>query len=297
MTIDTTLNPPRGRQVLLARSKGRTRTATAARVNTAAGHVVMVVLAIFCLFPLYWMVVTSLRPANAIFDTVPWPSSASLANYDYALKAIPIVEMLGNTLFVATIVTVAQLFTGLLAAYAFARWRFRFDKLIYTLIALTWLVPFQVVMIPNYLLVSNLGLLDNLAALILPHFAAALAILLLTQAMRSFPREVLEAARMDGAKSWRILWEIIMPNLRGTIASLAILIFISTWNEYFWPLLLSRTPENSVIQIGIQMFMTSEGTQWGPLMAASTMASLPILVLYVVLQRQVIQSFTKSGIR
>ncbi len=265
--------------------------------NTAAGHLVMVVLAIFCLFPVYWMIVSSLRPANAIFEITLWPSAASLDNYAYALKAIPILRMLLNTLVVAATVTVVQLFTGLLAAYAFARWRFPGDKLIYTLIALTWLVPFQVVMIPNYLLVANLGLLDNLLALILPHFAAALAILLLAQAMRSFPREVLEAARMDGARSWRILWEIVTPNLRGTIASLAILIFISTWNEYFWPLLLSRSPQNSVVQIGIQMFMSSEGTQWGPLMAASTMASLPILVLYVVLQRQVIQSFMKSGIR
>ena len=102
---------------------------------------------------------------------------------------------------------------------------------------------------------------------------------------------------MDGAGSWRTLWEVITPNLRGTIASLAILIFISTWNEYFWPLLLSRTPENSVIQIGIQMFMTSEGTLWGPLMAAATMASLPIFLLYIVLQRQVVSSFMKSGIR
>ncbi|WP_244622673.1 carbohydrate ABC transporter permease [Microvirga brassicacearum] len=257
----------------------------------------MAVLAIFCLFPVYWMIVTSLRPANEVFDTSLWPTAASLDNYVYALNAIPIIEMLGNTLLVSAVVTVVQLFTGLLAAYAFARWRFPFDKLTYTLIALTWLVPFQVVMIPNYLLVADLGLLDSLAALILPHFAAALAILMLAQAMRSFPREVLEAARMDGAKSWRILWEVIAPNLRGTIASLTILIFISTWNEYFWPLLLSRTPENSVIQIGIQMFMTSEGTQWGPLMAASTMASLPILLLYVGLQRQVIQSFMKSGIR
>uniref|UniRef100_UPI0038F5F50C ABC transporter permease subunit n=1 Tax=Streptomyces turgidiscabies TaxID=85558 RepID=UPI0038F5F50C len=90
------------------------------------------------------------------------------------------------------------------------------DKVVYTLVALTWLVPFQVVMIPDYLLVSNLGLLDSLSALILPHLAGALAILMLAQAMRSFPREVIEAARMDGARSWRILWEVIMPNLRGT---------------------------------------------------------------------------------
>jgi sn-glycerol 3-phosphate transport system permease protein len=205
--------------------------------------------------------------------------------------------MLINTLVVSASVTVIQLFVGLLAAYAFARWRFRFSSIVYSLIALTWLVPFQVVMIPNYLLVANLGLIDNIVALVLPHFASALCIMLLTQSMRAFPREVLEAAQMDGARSWRVLWEVVTPNLTGTIASLAILIFISTWNEYFWPLLLSRTAENSVVQIGIQMFITSEGTAWGPLMAASTMASLPVLIFYVVLQRQVIQSFMKSGLR
>ena len=291
MTIDAAIALP----VRAARPRRLARRAEGA--NAAIGHLTMVVLSIFCLFPVYWMIVSSFRPANAIFETSLWPSAPSLENYVYAIDAIPIWSMLGNTLLVSVVVTLAQLFTGLLAAYAFARWRFRFDKIIYTLIALTWLVPFQVVMIPNYLLVANLGLLDSLAALILPHFAGALAILVLAQAMRSFPAEVIEAARMDGARSWRILWEVMTPNLRGTIASLAILIFISTWNEYFWPLLLSRTPENSVIQIGIQMFMTSEGTAWGPLMAASTLASLPVLAIYVVLQQQVIQSFMKSGIR
>jgi len=294
MTIDSAVSAPLHS---MPAASPRARAKGEGRATTAIAHLVMVILSIFCLFPVYWMVVSSLRPPNEIYDTSLWPTGASLDNYAYALKAIPIVRMLGNTLVVSTVVTIAQLITGLLAAYAFARWRFRGDKFVYTLVALTWLVPFQVVMIPDYLLVSNLGLLDSLSALILPHLAGALAILMLAQAMRSFPREVIEAARMDGARSWRILWEMIMPNLRGTIASLAILVFISTWNEYFWPLLLSRSPENSVIQIGIQMFMTSEGTAWGPLMAASTMASLPILFIYIVLQRQVVQSFMKSGIR
>jgi multiple sugar transport system permease protein/sn-glycerol 3-phosphate transport system permease protein len=266
-------------------------------LNSAAGHLLMVILSIFCLFPVYWMLASSFRPANGMFETSLWPTGASLDNYTHAINAIPIGRMLVNTMVFASVSTVIQLVTGILAAYAFARWRFRFDKLVYTAVALTWLVPFQVVMIPNYLLIAKMGLLDSVVALILPNFASALAILLLAQAMRGFPREVVEAARMDGARNWRILWEIMVPNLRGTIASLAILIFISTWNEYFWPLLLSRTAENSVIQIGIQMFMTDEGNQWGPLMAASTLASLPVLLIYLVLQRQVVQSFMKSGIR
>jgi sn-glycerol 3-phosphate transport system permease protein len=261
------------------------------------GHIVMAILSIFCLFPVYWMIVTSLRPANEMFAASLWPTGASLDNYAYALNAIPIARMLWNTFLVSTAVTAIQLLTGLLAAYAFACWRFALDRLAFGLIALTWLMPFQVVMVPNYLLVARLGLLDSLTALILPHVASALAIMLLSQSMRAFPKEIIMAARMDGARNWRVLWEIIAPNMRGTLASLAILIFISSWNEYFWPLLLSRTPENSVIQIGIQMFMTSEGNLWGPLMAASTLASLPILVIYVVLQRQVTQAFLKSGVR
>lgn len=266
-------------------------------LDTAAGHVLMVLLSIFCLFPVYWMLASSFRPANAMFETSLWPTTMSLANYTEAIDAIPIGRMLVNTLAFSAFSTIFQLLTGILAAFAFSRWKFPFDKLVYTAVALTWLVPFQVVMIPNYLLVAQMGLLDNVLALILPNLTSALAILLLTQAMRGFPQEVVEAARMDGARNWRILWEVLVPNLRGTIASLAILIFISTWNEYFWPLLLSRTAENSVVQIGIQMFMTAEGNQWGPLMAASTLASLPVLLIYIVLQRQVVQSFMKSGIR
>lgn len=291
MTTDVLPRPQLARPLTLRRISDRSG------LNTAAGHVLMVLLSIFCLFPVYWMLVSSFRPANAMFETSLWPTTASLDNYIDAIDSIPIARMLVNTLVFSVVSTIAQLATGILAAYAFARWTFRFDKLVYTAVALTWLVPFQVVMIPNYLLVAQMGLLDSVLALILPNLAAALAILLLAQAMRGFPREVIEAARMDGAGNWRILWEVLVPNLRGTIASLAILIFISTWNEYFWPLLLSRTAENSVIQIGIQMFMTAEGNQWGPLMAASTLASLPVLVIYIVLQRQVVQSFMKSGIR
>lgn len=293
MTTDTATPHTRIAHTLVATARARSRSGSGASL----GHGVMILLSLICLFPVYWMIVSSLRPANALLDGSFWPRAVTLENYAYALNAIPIGSMLVNTVIVSIVVTAFQLLTGLLAAYAFVRYRFPLDKFVYALMAMTWLIPLQVVMIPNYLLVAKLGLLDSLPALILPHFASALAVMLLTQSMRAFPKEVLEAARMDGAGGWRTLWEVVVPNLQGMIASLTILIFISTWNEYFWPLLLSRTPEHSVVQIGIQMFMTAEGTQWGPLMAASTMASLPILVLYVLLQRQVVQSFMKSGIR
>ncbi|MCQ1836343.1 carbohydrate ABC transporter permease [Neorhizobium galegae] len=266
-------------------------------VRRFAVHAVMIVLSFLSIFPIYWMIVTSLRPENEIFSTSLWPSNPSLENYVFVLTRIPMIGMLINTTIVSAATALLQVVTGLFAAYALVRWRMRLSGVIHGLIALSWLVPFQVTMIPNYVLASRLGLLDTLTGLIVPNAAHAFAILLLYNAMRSFPTEILEAARIDGARSWKILWQIVVPNMGAPIASLSIIAFISAWNEYFWPLLLSRKPENSVVQIGLQMFMTQEGNLWGPLMAASALASLPILIIYLVLQRHVIESFMKSGIR
>jgi ABC-type glycerol-3-phosphate transport system permease component len=260
-------------------------------------HAVMVVLSFVSIFPIYWMIVTSLRPENEIFSTALWPSDPTFDNYLFVLTRVPMLQMLFNTTIVAAATALLQVTTGMFAAYALVRWRMRLSAVVHGLIALSWLVPFQVTMIPNYVLASRLGLLDTLAGLVVPNAAHAFAILLLYHAMRAFPTEVLEAARMDGARSLRILWQIVIPNMGAPIASLSIIAFISAWNEYFWPLLLSRKPENSVVQIGLQMFMTQEGNLWGPLMAAAALASLPILLIYLVLQRHVIESFMKSGIR
>jgi ABC-type glycerol-3-phosphate transport system permease component len=260
-------------------------------------HAVMAPLAFISLFPIWWMVVTSLRAENDIYSHFPWPLGPTLENYAYALDAIPVGRMLANTLVFAGGSTIAQVITAILAAYAFVRWRFAFDKALYAVVAMTWLVPFQVIMIPNYVLVSRIGLIDTITALILPHLASAFAILLLVQAMRSFPTEILEAAHIDGASHWRTLWRIIVPNLRAPLAALSILLFISSWNEYFWPLLLTRSQDTTVIQIGIQMFLTEEGNQWGPLMAVATLACLPVLSIYIVLQRQVIESFVATGLK
>lgn len=260
-------------------------------------HAVMIALSFVSIFPIYWMIVTSLRPENETFSTALWPSDPSFDNYLFVLTRVPMLQMLFNTTTVSAATALLQVTTGMFAAYALVRWRMRLSSVVHGLIALSWLVPFQVTMIPNYVLASRLGLLDTLTGLVVPNAAHAFAILLLYHAMRAFPTEVLEAARMDGARSFRILWQIVTPNMGAPIASLSIIAFISAWNEYFWPLLLSRKPENSVVQIGLQMFMTQEGNLWGPLMAAAALASLPILLIYLVLQRHVIESFMKSGIR
>jgi sn-glycerol 3-phosphate transport system permease protein len=266
-------------------------------IGKIAGHVLLILLSLLALFPVYWMIVTSLRPANDIFSSSLIPTSPSFENYRTVWNTIPIAKMLMNTLIMSVLLTVFQLLTAILSAYAFARWTFFADKFLLGLFALTWLVPFQVTMIPNYVLISSFGWLDTMTAIVVPQFASAFAVMLLFQSLKAFPQELIDAARIDGANDWLILWRVIVPNLRASLASLAILLFISAWNEYFWPLLVTRNLENAVVQIGLQMFLTQEGDLWGPLMAAATLASLPILLLYVVLQKQIIESFMKSGIR
>jgi sn-glycerol 3-phosphate transport system permease protein len=260
-------------------------------------HALLILLSLLAVLPLYWMFVTALRPQNDIFSTSLWPQQPTLANFAYVLRDVPILRMIGNTFVVSALSAGAQLVTALLAAYAFARWRNRWSRGLFALLTVTWLIPAQVVMVPGYLLVTQLGMLDTLAALIIPHAASAFAIMILYQTLRAFPTDLIEAAVIDGAGHLHILASVIIPNIKPALASLAILLFISSWNDYFWPLLVTRSQESAVIQIGLQMFFTQEGNQWGPLMAASSLASLPILALYLALQKQIVDSFVRSGIK
>jgi ABC-type glycerol-3-phosphate transport system permease component len=267
------------------------------RASIIGKHAVLIALSFLAVFPLYWMLVTSFKPETEVFSSSLLPYHWTFDNYLQAWKAIPIARMLTNSIVVAVAQTVMQLLTSILAAYAFTRWNFRFSNLIYSLIALTWLVPFQVIMIPKYVVISNFGWRDTLIGLIMPNIASAFAVLQLYNTFRSFPKALIEAARLDGASDWNVLWRTIFPNLRAAIASIGILLFIGAWNDYFWPLLVTTKPENSTIQIGLQMFMSPDASMWGSLMAATTIASLPIFIIYLLLQRQIIDSFVKGGLR
>lgn len=260
------------------------------------GHVMLLVLSVISLFPIYWLLATSLRRPGDVYDQSPLPWPMTLENYVYAWHAIPLGQMLLNTFVVALLTTAAQLLIALFAAYAFGTWRFAGSNLLFLLFVGTWLVPFQVTMMPNYVLLSQLGMLNTLGGVVIPQMCSAMAVLLLRQHMASFPRELLDAARMDGRGSWGTLWVVVVPNLRPALAALGILLFISSWNDYFWPaLVLQRT--NSVVQLGVRSFLGAEGDNWGAVMAASGVACLPIFAVYLLLQRHVINAFVRSGLR
>ncbi len=269
---------------------------TRRRGGVAVGHIVLVVLAVFSVFPVYWMFATALRaPGNAL-DQTPFPWPPSFENFTYVWNTIPIAGMLVNTFGMALILAVAQLLIAVLAAYGFAMWDFAGKKGLMFLFIGSWLVPFQVTMIPNYVLVSQLGLLGTVGGVVIPQLAGAFAVLLMVQHMRAFPRELIEASELDGRSSWSTLWTVVVPNMKPALAALGIMAFISAWNEYLWPALIMRQSD-ALIQVGVRSFLTAEGDNWGATMAAAGLACVPVLLIYVFLQRYVVDAFVRSGLK
>jgi multiple sugar transport system permease protein len=246
--------------------------------------------------PILWMYVIALRPPDEALSQSLLPTSLSLDNLRHAFALVPLGDILLNTTLMAAAVTVGQLLTSLLAAYAFGCWSFRGDRVLFVAFVASWLIPFQVIMVPNYVLLSHLGLLNSLAGVIVPQLTAAFAVLLLRQHMRGFPRELLEAARMDGLGSWTTLWRVVVPSMRAPLSALAILLFVTAWNEYLWPRIVLQHG-TSVVQTGLQGFLSDAGNDYGGLMAAAGVVTLPVLVLYVLLQRHVVDAFMRSGLR
>ncbi|MFK4804637.1 carbohydrate ABC transporter permease [Microbacterium sp. ZW CA_36] len=266
------------------------------RAGVIVGHVILIALALFSVFPVYWMFATALRaPGDALDQTLlPWP--LSFENFAYVWNTVPIGSMLINTFVMSLILAAVQLFIAILAAYGFAVWDFVGSKFLMFLFIGSWLVPFQVTMIPNYLLVSQMGLLGTVGGVIVPQLAGAFAVLLMVQHMRAFPRELLEAAQLDGRSSWSTLWTVVVPNMKPALAALGIMGFISAWNEYLWPALIMRQGD-ALIQVGVRSFLSAEGNNWGATMAAAGLACVPVLLIYIFLQRYVVDAFVRSGLK
>lgn len=266
------------------------------RTRRIGGHLVLGAMSLACVFPIYWLYATSLRRPQDVhsLSVLPWPLSTS--HYAEAFAKTDVLGMLFNTGIVAVLSALGQLLVALFAAYAFTAWRFPLQRLLYLMFVGTWLVPFQATMLPNYVLLSRLGLLETLAGVIVPTLCSALGVLLLREHLANVPKELLDAARMDGRSSWSTLWTVVVPTLRPALAALGILLAISAWNEYFWPaMVLQRS--NAVVQLGLRSFMGTEGNDWGPLMATAGLACLPVFALYLVLQRHIVNAFVRSGLK
>ena len=263
-------------------------------------HGLAVFALVVMLAPLAWMVSTSLKPPTEVFSGAfnLVPAHPTLENYQIALTKVPLLRYLLNSLVMAGAVTAGQLFTGTLAAYAFARYRFRGQELLLVLFLATMAIPVQVLMIPNYVLVVDLGWINTFQGLIAPQLVAFLPVFLLRQQFRAFPTPLIEAAALDGANSWQTLWKVVIPPSAPALIAVGVTIFLWSWNSYLWPLLVATDREMRVVQLGVQQFAAQEGgTSWGPLMAAATVATIVPLLAFLVMQRRIMESFVHAGVK
>jgi len=264
----------------------------------ALWHLVLAVTAFVMSFPVLWALLTSFKPANEIYTTSPVSEHPTLDNYAQVIANWPVATLLGNTFVMAAGVAIGQLLIAILAAFALAYFAPRGRRAILVVLALSLVIPPQALIIPQFLLTARFGWQNTELGLIVPQLgASALAVLLLLQQIDALPVSLVNAARLDGARPFEVLRHIVLPSLRPAISALAILVFITTWNEYLWPLLVASRPADTTVQIGLSQFQTAEGNDYGGLLAAATLTSLPIVVVYLIASRRITDAFLQSGLK
>lgn len=268
------------------------------RRGDVAVHAALALLCVALLFPVAWAVLSSVTPTVDLFRTGLWPSRLTTGHYREALQAFPVVQLVTTTTVVAAATAGGQVAAALLLAWSVSKPTTPGRRLALGLAVASALVPQQALVLPNYILTARLGWLDSYAGLIVPQLGTlGVGVYFIRQHLRAFPTELLEAARLDGAGDWTVLRRIVVPLLRPTLLALAVVLFIQTWNEYLWPLLVADGIDRTTVQVGLRIFQTEEGTRWGPMLAAATMSSAPLLAVYVVVQHRIIDAFLHAGIR
>jgi len=231
------------------------------------------------------------------FPPILAPSGIRWQNYRQVLQLSRFPRWFLNTVVVTTVVVIANLFFCSLAGYAFARIKFWGRDLVFIILLATMMIPFQVIMIPTFLIVRQLGLIDSLSALIVPNLAGAFGIFMLRQFFRTLPIELEEAARIDGASRLGVLFKIVLPLSGPVLATLAVITFMWTWNDFLWPLITIYDINNMTLQLGLTTFQGAHKTYTNLLMAANVMSILPSLILFFVLQRYFIRGIATTGLK
>ena len=262
-------------------------------------HLVLLPVAFVMIAPMLWMLVTSFETFGETqhFPPILVPSGIRWQNYQQVLELSKFPRWFLNTVVVTSMVVVANLFFCSLAGYAFARIRFFGRDVIFVILLATMMIPFQVIMIPTFLIVRQLGLIDSLSALIVPNLAGAFGIFMLRQFFRTLPIELEEAARIDGASRLGVLFKIVLPLSGPVLATLAVITFMWTWNDFLWPLVTIYSSNNMTLQLGLTTFQGAHQSNTHLLMAATMMSMLPLLLLFFVAQRWFIRGIATTGLK
>jgi multiple sugar transport system permease protein len=267
------------------------------RGRFTASHLALALIAATMLVPFTWMVLASFKPLQEVEQLNPFPSVWRTDNYLRVFEQVPFARYYFNSIFIAAWVTFLQCLTSAMAAYAFARLRWRGRDTVFRLYLATLMVPGVVVMIPNYTLMVKLHLLDSYLGLVIPASFSAFGTFLLRQFMLTIPPALDEAAAIDGASPWQIFWDVIMPLSRAGLVTLAIFTFLGNYGSFFWPLILVKSEHLRTLPIGMLYFDTVYGRQTNLIMAASVMNIVPLIVLFVAAQRHIVKGVQLGAVK
>ncbi|MEO7146359.1 MAG: carbohydrate ABC transporter permease [Terrimesophilobacter sp.] len=261
-------------------------------------HVVVIVGALIMFFPFLWTIITSITPGAGLTNA---PSliveNPSLQAYFRLFQERPFALVILNSILLAVITTAVQLVTSSTAGYAFSRLPFRGQTAVFAVYLATMMIPLQVLIVPLFVELKTFGLLNTYLGALLPTFASAFGIFLLRQAINQVPRELDEAATIDGAGHFRIFFSIILPNIRPALATLVVFAFMGSWNSFLWPLVVLRAPELQTLPIALAGLQGQYISDWDVIMAGSVVSVIPMLALYIFAQKYVIQGVASSGIK
>lgn len=225
------------------------------------------------------------------------PSRLTLENFKTALNTVPLLKFIANSFIVSICVTVGQVITASLAAYAFAFYDFKGKKLLFLMVLSTMMIPTEITVISNFLTVSSWGWNDSLKVLIVPFLTSAMGVFLMRQFYLTIPKEIREASKIDGCGNLKFLFKILIPISKPAIASLSIYVFINTWNQYLWPLLTINNGNNRTVQIGISMLQYSEGSSYSVVLAGAILILIPSILIFILGQKQLVKGMTAGAVK
>lgn len=263
-----------------------------------ARHAILILGSATVIIPFLWMFTTSLQMrAETYTNTSIFPTSWHWENYIHAWQAAPFAQYYWNTLLMTVGIVVGHLIFDAFAAYAFARLEFPLKKTIFILLLSALMIPNFVIVIPSYEIVANLGWVDTLYALVVPRLADVFGIILLRQYFATIPRDLDDAARIDGCGRFGIFFKVIVPLSSPAFATLGIFSFLFAWNDFLWPLLVTNTDETRTIQIGLASFVGRYGTSWNYLMAGTLTATIPSIIVFLFFQRALVRGIANTGMK
>ncbi|MFC5648678.1 carbohydrate ABC transporter permease [Paenibacillus solisilvae] len=264
---------------------------------------ILSVLSIIMALPFVWMFITSFKAYDEVFIYPPQfiPATLHWSNFVDVLKSAPFLTYFRNSVTMTIMITVFQLVSSILAAYAFARMNFKGRQTIFLMVLATMMVPIQVTFIPNFLIVKQFGFFNTYWALIVPFCASAFAIFMFRQAFLQVPKELEEAATLDGCTHRQIIWHVMIPLSLSPILTFVLLSFIWHYNDFFWPLIATNSEELRTLQVGLSSMISQEGgskgTQWNLVMAASSLIILPLIIIFILVQKHIVQGIATTGLK